>query len=130
MPKKKTAAQLDHEIREFLAGSSHTFMRPEVTDKQLWAYVETTAGGWWVPGDVLTSGEVTAAKRGDFEPLLKYTEGSRVFSDQSKLMQGYGVRLQAPGYMDTTEWEVYPNKVGALERALELAQEYEGDEDS
>ena len=126
---KKTAAQLDHEIREFLAGSSRTFMRPEVTAKQLWACIATIAGDWWVPVDVLTATEVAAAKRGDFEPLRKYTEASRVDSEQSKLMQGYGVRLQAPGYMDATEWEVFPSKLRALERALELAQEYEGDED-
>ena len=126
--KKKTPAQLEREIREFLAGAKRTFMRPEVTAKQTWAEVETNAGGTSVPGDVLTKSELAAAKRGDFEPLLKYTEGTEVYSDQSSLKQGYGVRLQAPGYMDATDWEVYTNKQEALERALELGREYEGED--
>ena len=61
------------------------FMRPEIIGKQEWAGVETTAGFWWVPIDVLTKSELESARRGDFEPLLKYTEGSRVYSDQSSI---------------------------------------------
>ncbi len=99
------------------------FMQPEVTDKQEWAEVETTAGTWWVPFDVLSKSEAESARRGDFEPLLKYTEGSRVYSDQSSVKKGYGVRLSAPGYMDATEWEVYGSQKEALKRAKELAEE-------
>jgi hypothetical protein len=83
-----------------------------------------------VPADVLSPTEIASAKHGDFAPLLKYAEGSRVYPDLSKLTQGYGVRLSASGYLDATEWEVYPSKQRALERALELAHEYEGDEDA
>jgi hypothetical protein len=104
------------------------FMRPEIVGKQDWAGVETTAGFWWVPIDVLTKSELESARRGDFEPLLKYTEGSRVYSDQSSLKSGYGVRLSAPGYMDSTDWEVYGSKKEALKRARELAKEAEGED--
>jgi hypothetical protein len=103
------------------------FMEPEVTNKQEWAGVETTAGFWWVPIDVLSTSELESARRGDFEPLLKYTEGSKVYSDQSSLKKGYGVRLSARGYMDATDWEVYGSKKEALRRARELAAESEGD---
>jgi len=104
------------------------FMKPEVTDKQDWAQVETTAGTWWVPFDVLSKSEAESAKGGDFEPLLQYTEGTEVYSDQSSVKKGYGVRLSAPGYMDATDWEVYGSKKEALKRARELAREAEGED--
>jgi hypothetical protein len=99
------------------------FMKPEVTEKQDWAEVETTAGIWWVPFDVLSKSEAESARRGNFEPLLKYTEGNAVYLDQSGIKKGYGVRLSAPGYMDATEWEVYGSKKEALRRARELVEE-------
>lgn len=105
------------------------FMQPEVTEKQEWAEVETTAGIWWVPFDVLSKSEAESARRGDFEPLLKYTEGNAVYLDQSGIKKGYGVRLSAPGYMDATDWEVYDNKKEALKRAKELVEEGEEGED-
>ena len=103
------------------------FMQPEVTGKQDWVGVETTAGFWWVPFDVLSKSEAESARKGNFEPLLKYTEGSRVHNDLSSIKKGYGVRLSAPGYMDASEWEVYGSKQEALRRGRELAREAEGD---
>ena len=104
------------------------FMQPEVVGKEDWAGVETTAGFWWVPFTVLTKTEAESARRGDFEPLLKYTEGGKVHNDMSSIKNGYGVRLSAPGYMDSTEWEVYGSKKEALRRARELGREAEGED--
>jgi hypothetical protein len=104
------------------------FMTPEVVGKQEWIGVETSAGFWWVPIDVLSSSEIASARRGDFEPLLKYTEGNKVYNDQSMIKKGYGVRLSARGYMDSTDWEVYGSKAEALKRARELAREAEGED--
>lgn len=104
------------------------FMQPEVLDKEEWAEIETNNGTSWVPFSVLSSSEAASARRGDFEPLLKYTEGTRVYNDQSRVRQGYGVRLSAPGYMDATEWEVYGSKKDALKRARQLAREAEGED--
>jgi len=103
------------------------FMRPEITEKQEWAAVETNSGTWWVPFDVLSKSEAARAKGGDFEPLLQYTEGTRVYNDQSSIKKGYGVRLSAPGYMDATDWEVYGNLKEAQRRERELIEEDEGD---
>jgi len=103
------------------------FMKPVITEKQDWAAVETNNGTWWVPFEVLSSRETESAKSGDFEPLLQYTEGTRVYNDQSSIKKGYGVRLSAPGYMDATDWEVYGNLKEAQRRARELAEESEGD---
>jgi hypothetical protein len=104
------------------------FMRPEVTDKQEWAEVETNSGTWWVPFDILSSSETESARRGDFEPLLQYTEGTEAYNEQSGIKKGYGVRLSAPGYMDATDWEIYGAKKEALKRARELAREAEGED--
>jgi hypothetical protein len=102
-------------------------MRPEVTTKQDWAGVETNSGFWWVPFDILSKSEVESVKRGDYEPLLKYTEGTRVHDSLSSVKKGYGVRLSAPGYMDATDWEVYGSAKEAQRRARELVEEGEGD---
>lgn len=99
------------------------FMEPEVTEKQEWARVETNNGTYWVPLDVLNSEELVAARGDNFEPLLKYTEGTHVFPKDSWIEKGYGVRLSAPGYLDATEWEVYKNKREAERRARDLASE-------
>jgi hypothetical protein len=103
------------------------FMKPVVTEKQEWAEVETNSGTWWVPFDILSKHEAESARRGDFEPLLQYTEGTRAYNAQSRIKKGYGVRLSAPGYMDVTDWEVYGSKKEAARRAIELAKESEGD---
>ena len=101
------------------------FMEPYVTEKQEWAEIETNAGTWSVPFDVLSKSEADRARRGDFEPLLQYTEGTKVYSNQSSVKKGYGVRLSAAGYMDATEWEVYDSKKEAQQRARELVEEGE-----
>jgi len=104
------------------------FMQPEVLDKEEWAEVETNNGTYWVPFSILNSHETESARRGDFEPLLQYTEGTQVYNDQSRVKKGYGVRLSAPGYMDATDWEVYSSKKEALKRARELKRESEGED--
>jgi len=101
------------------------FMQPEITEKQEWAEVETNAGTWWIPFDVLSTSEAQSARHGDFEPLLKYTEGTKIYDDQSSVKKGYGVRLSAPGYMDATDWEIYSNLKDAKKRAREMAEEDE-----
>lgn len=103
------------------------FMKPEITEKMDWAAVETNNGTWWVPFDVLSKSEAANVRGGDFEPLLQYTEGTRVYNDQSSVKKGYGVRLSAPGYMDATDWEVYGNLKEAQRRERELIEEGEGD---
>ena len=104
------------------------FMQPEVVGKEDWAGVETTGGFWWVPFTVLTKAEAESARRGDFGPLRKYTEGGDVYNDLSSIKTGYGVRLSAPGYLDSSEWEVYGSKKEAIRRARELGREAEGED--
>jgi len=104
------------------------FMQPEALDKQEWVELETNNGTDWIPFDVLSKSEAASARQGDFEPLVKYSEGTRVYNDRSRIMKGYSVRLSAPGYMDATEWEVYGSKKEALKRARELGREAEGED--
>lgn len=102
-------------------------MQPDVTTKQDWAGVETNSGFWWMPFEILSKSEIESVRRGNYEPLLKYTEGTRVHDSLSSVKKGYGVRLSAPGYMDATEWEVYGSLKEAQRRARELVAEGEGD---
>ena len=89
------------------------FMEPQITSKEPWYRVETTAGTWWVPADLV--GSVRSAS-----DLRDYVEGE---PQEWSPVKGYGVRLSAPGYMDATEWEVYTNKREAEARYRELEEE-------
>ncbi len=47
-----------------------------------------------------------------------------------KLIEGYGARLSAPGYMDCTDWSVFASEKEAREYLVEMYGDDEEDEDS
>lgn len=57
------------------------FMKPEITQKKKWA-VDTS------------SGEITP---------LEYAS----LDDESEVIEGYGARFSAAGYLDCTDWSVF-----------------------
>lgn len=98
------------------------FLQPQVTDCQKWVCVETNAGDWWIPLDVIPMSEWSEP-----DQLLKYTEGTRIMPCQYPrgimTILGYGVRRSAPGYTDATDWEVFTSKRAALKRYREMIRE-------
>lgn len=78
------------------------FMRPVAKKMVMWE-VETNSHSELVPDDVITSSERGARGRPTKAGILKYCEGSRVFS--IKKVKGWFARLSAPGYMDATDWQ-------------------------
>lgn len=88
------------------------FMKPQITEKQIWALVENEGsehdGGFgWIPNDHVNRGDNVLER-----------------------MTGYGARLSAPGYMDCTSWSVHKT---VAEAAQDLIDNYfdtdSGDED-
>ena len=69
------------------------FMTPEYRNDPFYE-VETTAGGWLVPADLV--GDDPALE--DFED---YVEGE---PESFTKVEGWFVRLSASGFMDATEW--------------------------
>lgn len=104
-------------------------MIPEVTDLQDWVNIDTNAGGSNVPinsfnkrsRELIKNYDEFGANEKLDEELIQYAEGTRIHSVE--IIRGYGVRTSAPGYMDSSEWEVYKDKDEAGERLKELAEE-------
>ena len=82
------------------------FMEAEVTDKQRWLEVDGPRGIEFFPLNYISRAEALKAY------------GSNRWT--ARTIMGYGVRMQAPGYLDATEWEVYTNQREALRRAREM----------
>ena len=94
------------------------FMQRQITKKMRWFQVETSQGTEWIPEDVIKpSADVTIAD------LVDYCEGIPV---SFEVIRGYGARLSAPGYLDCTEWTVFPT----AEKAEEYLEEMYPDEET
>lgn len=93
-------------------------MQPEV---YLGGYyeIETTEGTEIVPADVC-SGETA----GDFD--LYVTGSIRHPAEHVEQQTGWLARMQAPGYMDCTEWGAYDSE----EEAMDALAEYYGDDEA
>lgn len=112
------------------------FMVPEYTEG-LWWEVETKYGGQIVPADLV--GVPEEFKEGatvDCEAIVfaelvsdlaEYIEGPPEGVREITLKRGVGARLQAPGYMDCTDWSVFDTEEEAKEH---IRDTYEVDPDT
>ena len=117
-----------------------SFMQPEII-YGLWLRVDTTNGTWWLPedpvGPVFLKHDV--AYEVEWENLeedsnlkaLVYALEDYVGADRTEiyeltLVEGWGGRMSAPGYLDCTEWTVLPERED-VEAVLE--DMYGGDHD-
>lgn len=100
------------------------FMRP-IAEKMTVYRVETNAGDYNVPADVLSASECDKRGRPTRAGILKYTEGSEVYSIRKHT--GWYAHLSAPGYMDQTEWQgPYKSEQEALDA---VKSDYEVDDE-
>lgn len=107
------------------------FMQQEITDSIKWIEIDSTAGTWFVPADdVLNAAGIAAIEAdedGDSEETLAlvadYCEGK---PQSARIIEGFGARLSAPGYLDCTDWCVFDD---ADEAKAYLEENYGDDED-
>lgn len=96
------------------------FMKPQVYKGQYFA-VETTEGTEFVPSDVIGRTVGTAA-----EAFENYVKGNIEDPDECiECKSGWLARMNAPGYLDCTEWCAYDSETEAWE---ELLKAYGDDE--
>lgn len=86
-----------------------SFMQPQIVFDEWWK-VETDDGTLFLPVDVVGDG---ALKPIDFIPYIE--SGKPPAPDAYDLIEGYGARLSAPGYLDCTEWVVFATEAEAEE---------------
>jgi hypothetical protein len=93
-----------------------SFMQRQVTRKMSWWQIETTAG------TVFLAVEDIGTEPADSSAFEDYCEGQ---VQSWELIQGYGARLSAPGYLDCTEWSVFDSP----EEAEAYLQEMYGEDE-
>ena len=101
-----------------------SFMQPEIVHG-LWLRVDTLNGTWWLPEDLvgptfLKQGVAYEVEWFNLEEdsnlkalvydLEDYVEADRTEIYELTLVEGWGGRMSAPGYMDRTEWVVLPER--------------------
>jgi hypothetical protein len=89
------------------------FMQQQVTNSRNWWRVDGCEGTMFFDAEDFTKEQ--AAENYEFPQAI----------DSIELIVGFGARLSAPGYMDCTDWSVYPS----LKEAQEALAEMFGDDD-
>jgi len=93
-----------------------SFMEKQVTNNETWWSVETNQGTVFLPTDLVRQEPVPE----DASAFQDYCEGQ---VQSWELIQGYGARMSAPGYLDCTDWSVF----GTREDAEAYLEEMYGD---
>ena len=99
-----------------------SFMQSQVTEKQRWLAIDGNQGIFNVPMVDIDRNFLIWNYESQFNYLRAYYPGK---PEKYEIVKGYGVRLSAPGYLDCTDWDVYPTLEQAKQSALELDAEME-----
>lgn len=97
-----------------------SFMQKQITVKQSWWRVETSCGTEFIPV------ELVRQEPADSSAFEDYCEGQ---VESWELIQGFGARMSAPGYMDCTEWAVFDTVAEANEYLNEMYGDDEEESD-
>jgi hypothetical protein len=94
------------------------FMQKQVVYDR-WFEVETHNGTQYIQQDFV--GMTLNPDYSELVEFLDVTNADDIYS--CRVVDGYGARLSAPGYLDCTEWTVFETK----EDALSFLDEFYGD---
>lgn len=110
-----TREQVDRIINKLEA----QFMGPEFLAGE-WIAIDGDHGTTYVPAEDVPEGLLVVDEEGEIdpEPFAEYYEGR---PESIERRTGVGARLSAPGYLDRTDWTVYPTMA---EARAGLAEEY------
>lgn len=103
------------------------FMEYHTTELKTWILIDGDAGTIFIPSDIdprvkiaLDQGDDALAE----QFVMDYYDGAHVYSVE--LIEGYGARMSAPGYMDCTSWDVFDTLEAAEQH---LRDEYPQDDE-
>lgn len=104
-----------------------SFMQRQITEKMDWLEIDGEVGIEWVPlKDANLDAEAVVAMidQDNFTQLHDFYSAGSAGIFTVEIVNGHGCRLSAPGYMDCTDWTVYPT----AEECREYLEETYGDE--
>lgn len=107
------------------------FMQPQITAYQSWWMVETAHEGTiFLPAEDFSRQELRAEYSHPAQRGVGRRPSLPAFTPTITKVQGFGCRMSAPGYMDSTEWSVFETEAEA-EKHLdeEFGCEFDDDEE-
>lgn len=110
------------------------FMKPEITEKQEWVEIEGD-GTYYIPYEDFPSfinlkdeyGYIGKEETIPSNTEDLFFEGNILKAGRytTEVVKGYGVRYSAPGYLDCTDWTVFPTYKEAYNFFIEEADNSE-----
>ena len=94
------------------------FLAAEITEKERWIKVDGTHGVFYYLFDDVPS------KNGLFDFTDMYTGEI----ESHEVVDGYGARLSAPGYLDCTDWNVFDTEEEAIKDLIDNFGDMDGGE--
>lgn len=95
-----------------------SFMQEQIIYDR-WIEIDSKEGTFFIPQDLI--GKTTEPRLSDCAPFIPCLPQNVI---SMRIIDGYGARLSAPGYLDCTEWTVFPTK----EQAQKFLTEMYGDD--
>lgn len=92
------------------------YLKPQIVKAKFYE-IETTEGTEWVPFEAVGEIETNLSPESSYHPLHLYTLNQII---SYKIVEGFGTRLSANGYLDCTRWVVFPTKEEAKEELISL----------
>jgi len=98
-----------------------SFMEPQLVNGR-WIEVSGPTGTEWIEADLVGHVEDYHGPTVDIpEPLEPYCDNRQ--ATDIKVINGWGARLSAPGYLDKTDWTVFETEEEAQEYLDELTDD-------
>ena len=95
------------------------FMQPQMTRRIEWFEFETWQEGMeWIPVEDTSKEEIESGIKDNGDEMIESVE----------IVEGWGVRRSAPGYLDCTHWIVFREEDDAQEAFDEMTLDDEEDE--
>lgn len=108
-----------------------SFMQQQVTNKQQWVEIDGTNGITFLPTDIAGTSGLQLGESTDEEEILEHYEDYYEGTIHTVgLIEGFGARLSAPGYMDCTEWSVFDTEEEAKAHLEEMYGDGEDEDDT
>ena len=123
-----------NEVERILDAMERQFMRPRFTNEIEWLEIDGTEGIAFIPSDIISSVDwaTLTDEDSDEETLRRIAQGwynGKVWGVSTT--KGFGARLSAPGYMDATDWTVFPTLDEAKSHLVDMyGNDIELDEES
>lgn len=126
--KTQSADAISAKISKELDAKLSGFMSWIITDNIEWFEIETNEGTIFVPSDEIRREDI----KQDYPGLSGHFDDTATdyACCEYTIINGYGARLSASGYMDCTEWSVFDTAQEAADYLLDVYADYDCEDEA